>query len=131
MLTHLGHVVCFLITVMKKRYRNGEFWDFEREMEISGVGMSRQVILGLDGGTTSTVCICMPFVPFTDEMPDPLPVLARAVAGCSNHNSVGGMQLIIVYVLSCFVYPFELMFDNCWFWFVFLFVNLSISCCEI
>ncbi|OVA05850.1 ATPase [Macleaya cordata] len=47
------------------------------------------VILGLDGGTTSTVCICMPLMPFSAQLPDPLPILARAVAGCSNHNSVG------------------------------------------
>ncbi|ERN07672.1 hypothetical protein AMTR_s00155p00052560 [Amborella trichopoda] len=47
-----------------------------------------EVILGLDGGTTSTVCICMA-MPYFNEVPDPLPVLARAVAGCSNHNSVG------------------------------------------
>ncbi|KAK3001649.1 hypothetical protein RJ639_020389 [Escallonia herrerae] len=67
-----------------KRYRNGEVWDFEHEMQLRGV--EREVILGLDGGTTNTVCVCMPFA---DRLPDPLPVLARAVAGCSNHNSVG------------------------------------------
>ncbi|CAN1227839.1 N-acetyl-D-glucosamine kinase [Linum grandiflorum] len=50
---------------------------------------SAGVVLGVDGGTTSTVCVCMPFLDFTDTSPDPLPVLARAVAGCSNHNSVG------------------------------------------
>ncbi|KAL8108476.1 hypothetical protein AgCh_024796 [Apium graveolens] len=44
------------------------------------------VILGLDGGTTSTICVC---IPFSDHLSDPVPVLARAVAGCSNHNSVG------------------------------------------
>ncbi|KAF3445053.1 hypothetical protein FNV43_RR14746 [Rhamnella rubrinervis] len=70
-----------------KRYRNGEIWDFEHEMPV-GIGC-RDVILGLDGGTTSTVCICMPVIPFSDPLPDPPPVLARAVAGCSNHNSVG------------------------------------------
>nr|XP_048327851.1 N-acetyl-D-glucosamine kinase-like isoform X2 [Ziziphus jujuba var. spinosa] len=71
-----------------KRYRNGEIWDFEHEMPVVAVG-SRDVILGLDGGTTSTVCICMPMIPFSDPLPEPPPVLARAVAGCSNHNSVG------------------------------------------
>ncbi|KAK9285844.1 hypothetical protein L1049_025045 [Liquidambar formosana] len=70
-----------------KRYRNGEIWDFEHEMPVSRDGSD--VILGLDGGTTSTVCICMPIIPFSHNLPDPLPVLARAVAGCSNHNSVG------------------------------------------
>ncbi|XP_030543865.1 N-acetyl-D-glucosamine kinase [Rhodamnia argentea] len=68
-----------------KRYRNGEIWDFEHEMPVMG----NEVILGLDGGTTSTVCICMPLLPVSDPLPDPLPVLAKAVAGCSNHNSVG------------------------------------------
>ncbi|KAL8508066.1 hypothetical protein ACS0TY_018571 [Phlomoides rotata] len=49
------------------------------------------VILGVDGGTTSTVCVCLPLLPFTDhrQLPDPIPILGRAVAGCSNHNSVG------------------------------------------
>ncbi|XP_022885760.1 N-acetyl-D-glucosamine kinase-like isoform X1 [Olea europaea var. sylvestris] len=87
-----------------KRYRNGEIWDFEhekiavggafiRENSIFNVNKmthsGRKVILGIDGGTTSTVCVCMPLIPFTQPLPDPLPVLARAVAGCSNHNSVG------------------------------------------
>lgn len=54
---------------------------------VAGAG---DVVLGLDGGTTSTVCICMPIVPFSDNSPsDPPPVLGRAVGGCSNHNSVG------------------------------------------
>uniref|UniRef100_A0A166EUP3 N-acetyl-D-glucosamine kinase n=1 Tax=Daucus carota subsp. sativus TaxID=79200 RepID=A0A166EUP3_DAUCS len=44
------------------------------------------VVLGLDGGTTSTICVCMQFHP---QLVDPLPILGRAVAGCSNHNSVG------------------------------------------
>ncbi|KAJ4850535.1 hypothetical protein Tsubulata_049264 [Turnera subulata] len=73
-----------------KRYRNGEIWDFEHEMLLSGDGAD--VILGIDGGTTSTVCVCIPILPLSSSLafPDPLPVLARAVAGCSNHNSVGG-----------------------------------------
>lgn len=53
-----------------------------------------EVILGLDGGATSTVCVCMPLRPFSDkQLPDPLPILGRAVAGCSNYNSVGGTKL--------------------------------------
>ncbi|KAI7739441.1 hypothetical protein M8C21_003938 [Ambrosia artemisiifolia] len=72
-----------------KRERNEGIWDFEHGMEQQGGG--QELILGLDGGTTSTVCICMPVFPFTDDClpPDPPPVLAHAVAGCSNHNSVG------------------------------------------
>ncbi|KAI3974052.1 hypothetical protein MKX01_026449 [Papaver californicum] len=71
---------------MKRRDRNGEIWDFEQEMS----SLSRDgVILGLDGGTTSTVCICMPLMSFSQKLPEPLPILARAIAGCSNHNSVG------------------------------------------
>ncbi|XP_028805257.1 N-acetyl-D-glucosamine kinase isoform X1 [Neltuma alba] len=70
-----------------KRYRNGEIWDFEYEMPLAD-GASG-VVLGLDGGTTSTVCICMPITPFSHPQIESLPILARAVAGCSNHNSVG------------------------------------------
>lgn len=72
-----------------KRYRNGEVWDFECEMPVSRD--ASDVILGLDGGTTSTVCVCISAtMPVYDRLPEALPVLARAVAGCSNHNSVGG-----------------------------------------
>lgn len=58
--------------------------------ENDGGGEELGVILGLDGGTTSTICVC---IPFSDQLADPVPVLARAVAGCSNHNSVGGSYL--------------------------------------
>lgn len=86
-----------------KRYRNREIWEFEHELNMvaaasaysngdrdsSRILNGRRVILGIDGGTASTVCICMSVMPFDQPLPDPLPVLARAVAGCSNHNSVG------------------------------------------
>nr|GLL30075.1 N-acetyl-D-glucosamine kinase-like [Ipomoea trifida] len=49
---------------------------------------SGDVILGVDGGATSTVCVCLPLLRLPD-LPDPLPILGRALAGCSNHNSVG------------------------------------------
>lgn len=42
------------------------------------------VVLGLDGGTTSTLCVCIE-TPISDS----LVVLGRAEAGCSNHNSIG------------------------------------------
>ncbi|XP_020100003.1 N-acetyl-D-glucosamine kinase-like isoform X2 [Ananas comosus] len=47
------------------------------------------VILGVDGGTTTTVCVCLPAASAAGGSPEKVPVLARAVAGCSNHNSVG------------------------------------------
>ncbi|CAH9145675.1 unnamed protein product [Cuscuta epithymum] len=47
-----------------------------------------EVILGVDGGATSTVCVCLPLLRLPD-IPDPLPILGRALTGCSNQNSVG------------------------------------------
>lgn len=76
-----------------KRNRNGDIWAFELEMPVSSHGS--EVVLGLDGGATSTVCVCMPFFRDSDRpLPDPVPVLARAVSGCSNHNSVGGIVFL-------------------------------------
>jgi len=58
-------------------------WDAE-ECQSPRMG---SVILGVDGGASNTVCVCIPAaMPFND----PLPVLSRTVAGCSNQNSVGG-----------------------------------------
>ncbi|KAL0011859.1 hypothetical protein SO802_006967 [Lithocarpus litseifolius] len=56
-----------------------------------GGGCDDDVVLGVDGGTTSTVCVCVPLLPLisNQNLPNPLPILARAVAGSSNHNSVG------------------------------------------
>lgn len=91
-----------------KRYRNGEIWDFEEEMQLLGDRFcdEREVILGLDGDTTCTVCVCMPLIPFADSLPDPPPIFSRAVAGCSNHNSVGesaardALELVMADALS-------------------------------
>ncbi|KAF3320560.1 N-acetyl-D-glucosamine kinase-like protein [Carex littledalei] len=47
-------------------------------------GEDSGVVLGVDGGTTSTVCVCLPH-----GYTEPVKCLSRAVAGCSNHNSVG------------------------------------------
>ncbi|XP_059438384.1 uncharacterized protein LOC132171159 [Corylus avellana] len=73
---------------------NGEVCSPERGKEgalENGHGSdSDGVVLGLDGGTTSTVCVCIPLLSFSDHnLANPVPILARAVAGCSNHNSVG------------------------------------------
>jgi len=56
------------------------------EAEVCQSPRMGSVILGVDGGASNTVCVCIPAaMPFND----PLPVLSRTVAGCSNHNSVG------------------------------------------
>ncbi|KAK4802248.1 hypothetical protein SAY86_000451 [Trapa natans] len=67
---------------------NGKVEEFDGKMLEMGSD-DKGVILGLDGGATSTICVCMPLIPSSDPLPDPLPILARAAAGCSNHNSVG------------------------------------------
>ncbi|GAB4840707.1 hypothetical protein Ancab_021474 [Ancistrocladus abbreviatus] len=72
------------------KHKNGEIWSFGKEADKEINGRTGEVILGVDGGATSTVCVCMSLLPFSDpNLPDPLPVLGRAIAGCSNHNSVG------------------------------------------
>ncbi|KAK2967699.1 hypothetical protein RJ640_017997, partial [Escallonia rubra] len=71
---------------MTKEYSNG---GITVEGGGPGPGPDPDVILGLDGGTTSTICVCMPLLPFSAHhrlLPDPPPILGRAVAGCSNHN---------------------------------------------
>ncbi|KAM6551885.1 hypothetical protein CsatB_001693 [Cannabis sativa] len=65
----------------------GNFSLEEDEARQNGDGPN--VVLGLDGGTTSTVCVCLPLMADPNDLPDPLPLLARAVSGCSNYNSVG------------------------------------------
>ncbi|KAA0063348.1 hypothetical protein IC582_015804 [Cucumis melo] len=68
-----------------KRCRNGELWDFEHEI-LGG----DDIILGIDGGTTSTVCVCIALSDPRVVSPSiSCPMLARVVGGCSNHNSVG------------------------------------------
>ncbi|XP_020600107.1 N-acetyl-D-glucosamine kinase isoform X2 [Phalaenopsis equestris] len=72
-----------------KGHPNGEIEGFVGET------LSAGVILGLDGGTTSTVCICIPAtasIPFTGtKAAESIEILSRASAGCSNFNSVGAM----------------------------------------
>ncbi|XAR72553.1 Hexokinase [Bertholletia excelsa] len=70
---------------MTMNHRKGDVLGFDNG-DVGGGSDVGEVILGLDGGATSTVCVCMPVLPVYN---DPIPILARAVAGCSNHNSVG------------------------------------------
>lgn len=79
------------------QYENGQSVTGEEGSEMERNG-GNEVIIGVDGGATSTVCVCMPLLPFSDaNLPDPLPVIARSVAGCSNHNSVGGIFLFLFF----------------------------------
>ncbi|XP_062196234.1 uncharacterized protein LOC133899271 [Phragmites australis] len=55
----------------------------------AGAAAEGGVILGVDGGATNTVCVCLPAAMPPPESPGAVPVLSRAVAGCSNRNSVG------------------------------------------
>lgn len=59
------------------------------------------VVLGVDGGATSTVCVCIA-VPNSGTFHEPPPLLARAETGCSNRNSLGdeGAQLALESVLA-------------------------------
>lgn len=73
-------------------YKYGIAGEEEERGEARENGGGSDVVLGLDGGATSTVCVCLPLIPVWDpqsSLPDPLPVLSRAVGGCSNFNSVG------------------------------------------
>jgi len=74
----------------------------------NGDGSDNRVILGIDGGTTSTVCVCIPLFSSSKSLPNPPPILGRAVSGCSNHNSVGG----IFAVLFCYPFDFFFCFSN-------------------
>ena len=66
-----------------QRHTGRDMW----EAEVCQSPRMGSVILGVDGGASNTVCVCIPAaMPFND----PLPVLSRTVAGCSNQNSVGG-----------------------------------------
>eukprot|EP00252_Welwitschia_mirabilis_P022689 TRINITY_DN6219_c0_g1_i1.p1 TRINITY_DN6219_c0_g1~~TRINITY_DN6219_c0_g1_i1.p1 ORF type:complete len:354 (+),score=84.01 TRINITY_DN6219_c0_g1_i1:342-1403(+) len=68
------------------KQRNGEVCVENATPGSNGKG----IVIGVDGGTTSTVCVCLRLPDDNSELSacDPL-VIGRAVAGCSNYNSVG------------------------------------------
>ncbi|CAM6105769.1 unnamed protein product [Calypogeia fissa] len=92
---------------MKRSYTIGisELWEFEAKLnsrrggggenvveeeeehdEISSNGNSKStVVLGVDGGATTTISICLSCLPH--QSADPI-VLLRAVTGSSNFNSI-------------------------------------------
>ncbi|KAH7314505.1 hypothetical protein KP509_21G005700 [Ceratopteris richardii] len=82
-----------------KRSRNTELWDFEKEVTTNA--SESKVIVGVDGGATSTVCVCVA-APHTAYFHEPPPVLARAESSASNRNSVGDAvaKLVLERVLS-------------------------------
>ena len=68
----------------------------QRRGEMRETGGEENIVLGVDGGATSTTCVCLSASASLldgDSLPDPFPVLARTVAGSSNHNSVGGERV--------------------------------------
>ena len=67
-----------------KGERNNGMWDFELSIQAEGEG--QDLILGLDGRTTSTVCICMPIFDFDDDCVPPEP-------------RVFGLLLIFIYFI--------------------------------
>lgn len=81
----------FWVGEMRNPHSNGNVPKLEEADDATEEnGYGDGVILGLDGGATSTVCVCVPFFPYGDRFPEPIPILGRAVAGCTNRNSVGG-----------------------------------------
>lgn len=72
-------------------------WAFESRIHAintaDGGGSNWGVVLGIDGGATSTTCVCMRVGIIIDDTeacdPESLPILGRAVGGSSNYNSVG------------------------------------------
>ena len=80
-----------------------ELWDYEQEIgsftsdscdDGDGVSDDDGVILGVDGGATSTICVCIA-VPSHGHgtFQEPPSILSRAETSGSNHNSVGGLPL--------------------------------------
>ena len=89
-----------------------ERWDYEQEIgtftsdscddgdgdgdgDVSRVSDDDGVILGVDGGATSTICVCIA-VPSHGHgtFHEPPSILSRAETSGSNHNSVGGLPFI-------------------------------------
>ena len=68
--------------------KGGELWSFESQLEEKPGGQQQKVVLGVDGGGSSTRCVCVA-TPLPSRVED-LRSLALAETGASNRNSVGG-----------------------------------------
>jgi N-acetylglucosamine kinase-like BadF-type ATPase len=70
----------------KRPHASSELWEFESF--IAAEPPKSKVVLGVDGGGTCTVCVCVA-APVVVPRDGSLPLLSRCVTGSSNHNSVG------------------------------------------
>jgi hypothetical protein len=101
----------------KRPHASSELWEFESL--IAAEPPKSKVVLGVDGGGTCTVCVCVaaPVVARDGS----LPLLSRCVTASSNHNSVGGklfthsllcsfVSLLLLLLLFCPPPPHVLLF---------------------
>ncbi|KAH9572908.1 hypothetical protein CY35_02G176300 [Sphagnum magellanicum] len=70
----------------KRPHASSELWEFESL--IAAEPPKSKVVLGVDGGGTCTVCVCVA-APVVVPRDGSLPLLSRCVTASSNHNSVG------------------------------------------
>ncbi len=101
----------------KRPHASSELWEFESL--IAAEPPKSKVVLGVDGGGTCTVCVCVA-APVVVPRDGSLPLLSRCVTASSNHNSVGGklfthsllcsfvpllLLLLLLFLRCCFVPP--------------------------
>lgn len=68
--------------------KNDWLWEFENRFDDSKAErQQKKVVIGVDGGGTKTVCVCIA-TPLPSSSDDLVP-LSRVETGCSNYNSVG------------------------------------------
>jgi len=102
----------------KRPHASSELWEFESL--IAAEPPKSKVVLGVDGGGTCTVCVCVA-APVVVPRDGSLPLLSRCVTASSNHNSVGGklfthsllcsfVPLLLLLLLFCFPPPLVLLF---------------------
>ncbi len=84
----------------KRPHASSELWEFESF--IAAEPPKSKVVLGVDGGGTCTVCVCVA-APVVVPRDGSLPLLSRCVTGSSNHNSVGGK--LFTHSLLCSFVP--------------------------
>jgi N-acetylglucosamine kinase-like BadF-type ATPase len=75
--------------------KNHRLWEFESQYDGEA---ELKVVIGVDGGGTKTVCVCIATPLPTSG--DDLLTLSRVETGCSNYNSVGGKHSLSIFILS-------------------------------